>query len=378
MIIFLIINILLLFFYSILFVFYRLRFQKVNSFVPGSEPIQALNQPLISIIIPARNEEKNIAALLQSIQQQTYPAENFEVIVVDDFSTDNTVYTVAKFPFVKLISLQNVAGIQQINSYKKKAIETGITQCRGELIVTTDADCTVPEKWLETIAAFYAQHQPEFMVLPVAINCSNRFIEIFQALDFMSMQGITATMVYHMCNGANLAYTKKAFLEVNGFSGIDHIASGDDMLLMQKITTRFPGKIKYIKSKDVIVQTAPVKTVKEFFQQRIRWASKTGDYRDKWIFLTLLLVYVFNAALLIFAIAALVTGKTDFFIYWLLIIAVKTIVELIFLFPVARFFDKQKLLWCFPIAQPLHILYIVIAGWLGKFGTYKWKDRRVK
>lgn len=132
---------------------------------------------------------------------------------MDDFSTDRTAAIVQQFAFAKLIQLKNVVGTQHINSYKKKAIETGIAHCNGELIVTTDADCSVPKKWLETIAAFYLQHKPEFIVMPVAINHNNRFIEIFQALDFMGMQGITATMVHHMCNGANLAYTQKPFMQ---------------------------------------------------------------------------------------------------------------------------------------------------------------------
>ncbi len=358
--------------------FYAFGFKKTSCYKPVNNTTALSTFPKISLIIPARNEEKNIGLLLQSIQKQTITTAKFEVIVVDDFSTDGTAAIVQQFAFAKLIQLKNIVGTQQINSYKKKAIETGIAHCNGELIVTTDADCSVPEKWLETIAAFYMQHKPEFIVMPVAINCSSRFIEIFQALDFMGMQGITATMVHHMCNGANLAYTQKAFYAVNGFNGIDAIASGDDMLLMQKIATQFPEAIKYLKSKEVIVQTAPVKSIKEFFQQRIRWASKADQYNEKGIFLALLLVYLLNVVLLAFPIVALLTDHVKYLIAWASILIAKTIAELIFLFPVARFFNKQKLLWLFPLAQPLHIVYVVIAGWLGKFGSYKWKGRMVK
>ncbi|MGB4884650.1 MAG: glycosyltransferase, partial [Ferruginibacter sp.] len=178
--------------------FYANVFKKTSCYKPVNSSIALSSFPKISIIIPARNEEKNIGPLLLSIQQQTIATEKFEVIIVDDFSTDRTAAIVQQFAFAKLIQLKNVVGTQHINSYKKKAIETGIAHCNGELIVTTDADCSVPKKWLETIAAFYLQHKPEFIVMPVAINHNNRFIEIFQALDFMGMQGITATMVHHM------------------------------------------------------------------------------------------------------------------------------------------------------------------------------------
>ncbi|MEI9955738.1 MAG: glycosyltransferase family 2 protein [Ferruginibacter sp.] len=277
-----------------------------------------------------------------------------------------------------------------MNSYKKKAIEIAIQQSSGELIITTDADCIAPKNWLQTIATFYQEKKPSFIVMPVAINCSNKFIEIFQALDFMTLQGITGASVHKkfhsMCNGANLAYTKKAFNTVNGFAGIDNIASGDDMLLMHKIFKQDANAVLFLKSKEVIVQTQPVHTIKEFFNQRIRWASKADKYDDKRIFGVLVLVYFFNVLLLALPFAALLKNIQYLMLnaqcsrleLWLFLLLIKTIIELIFLYPVANFFGKKKLLWWFPLMQPFHILYTVIAGWLGKFGSYKWKGRSVK
>ena len=193
-----------------------------------------------------------------------------------------------------------------------------------------------------------------------------------------------------MCNGANLAYTKKAFNDVNGFKDIDAIASGDDMLLMHKIYKLNSNAVLFLKSKKVIVQTLPVHTIKEFFNQRIRWASKADKYDDKRIFAVLLVVYLFNVLLFVLPVVAIfnntifnfnfypVTFIFSLFELWLFLIITKTIVEIFFLFPVAKFFNKQKLLWLFPLLQPFHIVYTVIAGWLGKFGSYKWKGRNVK
>ncbi|WP_462254859.1 glycosyltransferase [Ferruginibacter sp.] len=346
----------------------------------------------ISIVIPARNEAENIKNCLDSIVNQSYPKHLFEVLVVDDHSTDTTTEIILSYASqnVKLISLKDFVAPAAINSYKKKAIEIAVQQSTGDLIVTTDADCFVPQNWLQTIAAFYQEKKTEFIVMPVAIDCSFRFIEMFQAVDFMTLQGITGAAVYKkmhsMCNGANLAYTKKAFVQVNGFSGVDNIASGDDMLLMHKIYKQYPYGIAYLKSKDVIVHTAPVKTIAEFFNQRIRWASKADKYDDKRIFGVLLVVYFFNMLLVILPILALIMNiqysmfniQYSTFGAWLFLLFLKIITELFFLFPVAKFFNKQTLLWLFPLMQPSHILYTVIAGWLGKFGSYKWKDRNVK
>jgi cellulose synthase/poly-beta-1,6-N-acetylglucosamine synthase-like glycosyltransferase len=349
----------------------------------------------ITVIIPARNEEEFIGRCLDSVCNQSYPKHLFEVLVVDDHSTDNTAAIIRSYAAqnVKLISLKDFINAD-LNSYKKKAIEIAMQQSTGELIVTTDADCFTKENWLQTIAAFYEAHQPEFIAAPVSIDCSNTFIEFLQGLDFMTLQGITGASVHKkihsMCNGANLAYTRKVFEEVGGFAGIDHIASGDDMLLMHKIYTRYPDKVMFLKSKEAIVFTAPVNSIREFFNQRIRWASKADKYDDKRIFAVLLLVYLVNLLLLALPVIA-IFANTVFTIQlypfsfmftvwelWLFLIIIKTITELIFLLPVAKFFGKQSMLWLFPLMQPFHIIYTVIAGWLGKFGSYSWKERKVK
>lgn len=380
--------------YISLILYYRKSWISIPEFKPQTSSGNL--QPFISVIIPARNEEQNIKACIDTILAQSYPAHFFEVLVVDDHSTDDTAAIVTGFnqANIKLICLKDFISANGINSYKKKAIEIAIQQSSGDLIVTTDADCTVPKNWLQTIAAFYQEKKPSFIVMPVLIKDNKNFIAVFQTLDFMTLQGITGASVnkkfHSMCNGANLAYTKKAFMDVDGFKGIDAIASGDDMLLMHKIYRQDPTAVLFLKSKEVIVHTQPVHTVKEFFNQRIRWASKADKYDDKRIFVVLLLVYVLNVLLLALPVIALfsnpvitlhlypVTIAGSVFEMWLGLLFVKTIVELIFLAPVAKFFDQKKLLWWFPLMQFFHIPYTVIAGWLGKFGSYKWKERKVK
>src|SRR6187399_1251128 len=336
----------LLIIYSILIMFYRAGWFELRSFS------QTDHEPsiTISVIIPARNEEENIGKLLSSLEKQAYPSHLFEVIVVDDHSTDNTVAVVNRYSFAKLIRLE----FDNINSYKKKAIETGIAAASGDLIVTTDADCIVPANWLKTIASFKEKTNAFFIAAPVVLENESNLLQTFQTLDFLVLQGITAASVqkrfHNMCNGANLAYERKVFFEVNGFTGIDHIASGDDMLLMQKIAKRFPAKISYLLSKDVIISTQSAKTWKEFFSQRIRRASKATDYNDIKIFSALFLVYFFNCTLL----ALFITG---FWmpLLWLGLVStvlVKIIIELLFIYPIAKFYNKQTLLPLFPFFQP--------------------------
>lgn len=345
------------------------------------------DEVLISVIIVARNESTNIRACLSSVANQTLEKGQYEIILVDDHSTDDTVSIAEQLniPNLTILPLKTGQG-SQINSYKKLGIARAIKKSAGKIIVTTDADCVVKQNWLKRILHFYAEYHPVFIAAPVTFSNGNatslgkKLLVIFQQLDFMVLQGITgasvSTQFHNMCNGANLAYTKTAFSVARGFDGIDDIASGDDMLLMRKIEKAFPGRIKYLKSKDAIVTTEPVTTIKDFFNQRIRWASKAGRYSDFRITSVLLLVYIFNCWLLM----TLVLGffSTVSFEVFVIMIITKTLVELLFLAPLASFFKKMHLLWWFIPAQPFHILYTIIAGGLGKYGTYQWKGRKVK
>ncbi|MEP6951954.1 MAG: glycosyltransferase [Ginsengibacter sp.] len=374
--------------YIVLIIYYRQSWLQVTTYHPAAvKPIK--HSTFITVIIAARNEEKNIGKCIESIIKQTYPENLFEVIIVDDHSSDSTAVIVRAFEknYIRVISLKDFTGNGTLNSYKKKAVESAIGLAKGNLIVTTDADCIVQQEWLQTIACYYEECGPVFIVAPVVYASPRhgdpffkKLLKIFQSLDFITLQGITGASVFkkfhNMCNGANLAYEKKAFIEAGGFEGIDQLASGDDMLLIQKIQKIYPDRIKYLKSANVVVQTQPAETLKDFMNQRIRWASKADKYTDRNITAVLMLVYVFNAWIFFMALCSFF--YRDAFYLFLLLILVKTIVEVFFLFPVAGFFRKQKLLWLFVPAQPFHIIYTLIAGWLGKFGSYQWKGRKVK
>jgi cellulose synthase/poly-beta-1,6-N-acetylglucosamine synthase-like glycosyltransferase len=332
----------------------------------------------ISVVIAARNEEQHIPGLLNALSRQVYPANLFEVIIVNDHSTDTTwqLLQEAKYPGLQLTTVQQEPSL----AGKKKAIATGVGLAKGALIVATDADCSFTEHWLQSIAAFYEVTNAKFIAAPVKITGKPSLLNIFQSLDFLTLQGITGAAVHHrfhsMCNGANLAYEKKAFEEVNGFEGIDKIPTGDDMLLMHKIYRKYPEQVHYLKAKEAIVTTVPAATWKAFFHQRIRWASKADRYDDKRIFWTLLLVYLVNVCFLVAAIAACWMNIWLFFL--LLLLLAKVLIEFPFVHSAAIFFGQRSLMRYFPFLQPLHILYTIVAGWLGKFGQYEWKGRTIK
>jgi ABC-type dipeptide/oligopeptide/nickel transport system permease subunit/glycosyltransferase involved in cell wall biosynthesis len=376
---FLTVTICLLAAYGVLMALYTRAYWSMRGFVASEKsPITKF-----SVIIPARNEASNIEACIAGIRAQNYPSHLFEIIVVDDFSEDETAQKVLKIAQqhsnVQLLRLQDFTKDENLVAYKKRAIEIAIEKANHPWIVTTDADCSFTNNWLASYDAYIQEHDSVMVAAPVAYTNTGSFLSIFQVLDFISLQGITAAAVasgsHTLCNGANLCYSKEAFERVGKFSGIDHLPSGDDMLLMHKMKKSYPGKIGYLYAQDAVVTTAPSDTMGLFIQQRIRWASKASGYQDKIIFWILLLVYLVNFSLLVYLpINALQKGNIN---NWLILMGCKTLIEIPFMYASAKFFKQQKLLWWFALMQPFHIVYTVVAGWFGTFGSYTWKGRTV-
>lgn len=360
--------------YVLLIGYYHYYWRRVPTFQP--KPFAGTVD--LSVIIAARNEASRIPLLLEALNRQTLAPENFEVIIIDDYSTDDTAEAAKPFLSQRVQMIQ--PGLAAEASSKKRAIEAGIAHAKGSLVVVTDADCIPPPGWLQLVAGFYQQHHPAFIVAPVCFTAPKTVLGIFQSLDFMMLQGITAASVqagaHSMCNGANLAYEREAFYSVNGFGGIDARASGDDMLLLYKIWQQQPDRIHYLKHPGAIMPTPAKESWKSFLEQRIRWSSKATYYQDKRVTAVLFFVYAFNCWC-----GTLLAGAL-FFPYLrtaaLVCLGLKTAAEMIFLYPVAAFFGQRALLWYFPLLQPLHIAYTMAIGVLSRKKTYEWKGRRTQ
>ena len=365
--------------YAGLLIAYRYWYHQLRNFEPLPASHLSTTFTHFSIVIPARNESANIKACIDSILAQNYPINCFEVIVIDDFSEDDTAFIVSSMQAlhenVRLLKLSDFFKQEEIQSFKKKAIEKAVVHAKGDWIITTDADCIVPPNWLSLYYQYIIKESPVFVAAPVMFIPEKTVLNTFQVLDFLALQGITAAAVgagkHSMSNGANLAFEKSAFIAVGGYQGVDQIASGDDMFLMHKMKKTLSNRIGYLFHPDAIVLTKAMPYWKDLIMQRIRWSSKARFYDDESIFWVLLLVYLYNFVFLIL----FLSGQ-----YQLLCIslAFKTFFELYFLDSVSRFFKLQPSLQYFILFQPLHIAYTIIAGLFGQVKTYTWKGRRVK
>ena len=337
----------------------------------------------LTVIIPARNEAENIKACLFSIIQQDYPSTLYEIIVVDDHSTDETAAIVAAFrhPNVKLLSLSDY-DLKTTNSYKKAAIELAIANAMGDFIVTTDADCIAPSRWLSHLVSFHELTGKGFIAAPVVFRSDGRLVEQFQALDYAGMMLMTGAGIQggylSMSNGANLAYTKALFYGVDGFAGIRHLASGDDLLLVQKIMERYPETMGFVKSRAATVKSIPQRDWHSFLMQRLRWAGKSAAYTD-WVLLLIQVVVFFTCVAIIGLLVLAPLVGMPFVLLGIGLLLVKTVGDYLLLRKAAAFFGQSHLMRIFPAAELIHTIYIAVVGGASLFvKKYEWKGRKVQ
>jgi glycosyltransferase involved in cell wall biosynthesis len=348
----------------------------------------------LTVVIPARNEEQNMADCLYSILACQYPYEKFEVLVIDDHSEDDTVAIVEWYELnamvqskVSLFRVLHLADYlqpgEELVSFKKKAISIGIQAAKHERIVCMDADCRMaPEVlWLHGMAG------DKMAIGPVVFDHEKKLLERFQSLDFLGLMGITGAGIQlgwqHMGNGANLSYPKALFEAVGGFSGSENRASGDDLFLIQKVAAFDPTRLVYLKN-PAAVYTRAKPDLQSFIAQRVRWGSKNAALPEWQVKLVLALVFAFCWILLIdFTLMLLHLGNAATIGVWFKIVwlgfAGKALFDYIFLREMCRYFQRKDLLPYFWPSFFLHTLYIPVLGTMSLFATqYTWKGRKVQ
>jgi glycosyltransferase involved in cell wall biosynthesis len=341
-------------------------FTKVNSFdYLGFKP-----KTKFSIVVPFRNESENLPILLDSFSKLNYPNDLFEVILVDDASEERLQVADCR------LQIAVVNNIRVSNSPKKDAISTAIQVAKNDWIITTDADCVVNENWLSTLDNYIQLHDASMIAGAVSYECENSFIHHFQQLDLASLQGATigsfGLKKGFMCNGANFAYTKSFFEKLNGFEGINGIASGDDVLLLQKAIALFPDKVHYLKSENNIVITKPLDDWKSLFYQRVRWASKTGSYQSSFGKGLALIVFCGNLAWVL-GFGCSVLGVTPFQNIILLFL-LKFVVDAILIYKANFFLNKNRMHYLI-LGSLLYPFFSVSVALYSLFGKYEWKGR---
>lgn len=335
------------------------------------------HQHRVSIIVAARNEEKTIGTCLDTLANQNYSIDLFEVIVVDDRSFDRTAEIVQNYSRQYAnIRLIQITGLADGISPKKNALQQGIETATGEIILTTDADCIPDPNWVKSIVSYF---EPDVGLVagfsPLESLSQKNVIHRLFTLDSLTLAAVAAGSFGLgkplTCNGRNLAYRRETFDAVGGFQQIYKFISGDDDLFLHLVRQQTSWKFRYAIDRDSLVQSRAPETFKNFMNQRMRHASK-GRYYPAWFTMVLAGVYLLNLNLLI-----LIPGSfnNQYALVALLgCLFTKSLGEFILLYRMADLFGYKKKLTVFPLAVLLHPFYVVIFGMLGQFGKFHWKD----
>lgn len=343
----------------------------------SSEPAKikskaAMGSKRFSIVVAARNEASNIVACVESLLNQQYPANHFEVIVVDDHSTDDTFKIISAIAGIKALSLTEGVG-------KKAALALGINNAMYECIATTDADCVVGERWLASLNESFNQSGAALLTGPVKISPCDRMPGAFEAMDVAITMVVTAFGIrrkrYYLANGANMAFNKKSYESLGGYQSHTHYASGDDVFFYAE-AARQGYKISFAGDEEAIVTTKPQPGWKQLLQQRKRWATKTRAYAGLNIWLIQSMVVLVNATLLIM----LMLG---FFMHaaWLgaaVISVSKIFIDFVALWKATGRQHNREAMKFFLPAQIIYLFIILFSAWHAFVGGgYEWKGREV-
>ena len=318
----------------------------------------------LSIIIPTLNEEKNIKNIIFDLKQQSYPTNLFEIIIIDDNSKDNTIEIIKSFQ-KDIKNLKLFSSNDEKNSklnFKKKPLNVGINNARGEIILLTDADCRISPKWIKTMSSYFTD-EVGFVIGHSQLKTFNTNQEKFEALDFLLLSSAgRSSSQFNLplaCTGQNIAYRKQAFNDVNGFNDFADALGGDDTFLMELIKKKTNWKIVYAVDKNSYVKTNPCNNWNELFSQRKRWASDVLFFKNEnpFFFIMMLITFFSNLILLILFLSAFI--NSDYILLLFYVTFVKMLVEFILTLKATSLFQLKGLRSCFLFWFFLQIPYVI-------------------
>ena len=330
--------------------------------------------PKLSVIIALRNEESQVLRLITELKKQLYPTDKYQVIIINDHSEDSTLELLNKE--VKCWRNLKLLSMNEGEYGKKKAIVKGIKSASGEIIISTDADCSFNANWLKKMVSYFYNEKIKLLSGPVGFHQKRGLFHSLQTLEFFSLIGSGAGAIgigrSIFCNGANMAYRKDVFMEVNDFAN-DKVVSGDDVFLLHRVKQKYPNGIAFAKDEDAIVLTNPETSFKSLLNQRKRWTAKSCSFNDWHTLYTSLLVLFTNLLTIVLFVFSFV--HLHYLNYFLSFMFVKFLVDLILLTPVLGFFKRKDLIkWILPF-EMFYSLCIVLIVILSFTNPFEWKRR---
>ncbi|MFA5814597.1 MAG: glycosyltransferase [Bacteroidales bacterium] len=354
--------------YSILILAFFTGWLRTKRYKPDQKPA-AIH---VSILIPCRNEAENIPELAALLMNQEYPDDQYEIIWIDDHSNDGTAAILDDL--IRNQNNQHLVILPGPVSGKKAALKAGMEMATGELILLTDADSRPGTRWVKTMAKFFEDTGKDLILGPVLLDPVHTRLDQIQKLEYLSLvaSSVGAAGIGRpvMAQGPNIAVRATDYLTiVNNLDG--RFASGDDVFLLQEMKKIQGKRIGYVLNPDATIRSKPADSISAFLLQRRRWASKATGYRDLFMIVTTLLVFIANLEILT-ALVFAVLGIVPFSLI-LILLGIKTIADFPVLCAATRFFRCTNILWWLLPILVLYPIYVIVAGILSQVAPIRWR-----
>lgn len=335
----------------------------------------ANTQPFVTVIFAAHNEENDILQCLDALMHQDYPADRYEVIVVDDRSTDRTADILASYSGrQERVTVIRIDMTPAGYAPKKYALASAIGIARGEIILQTDADCVPPLTW---ISGMVRRFEPEVMFVAGAApyeRCPGMLAGFIAHEYFWNILLSAGSIVLGRgthASGRNMGFRWSAFDAVDGYGDSRTVLSGDDTLLMQRIQRRFPDGVATNPDPATHVYTAPAPSMRTFIRQRLRHMSTGTRFHPVQIAVGGI-VYGFHLSLLGVFIGSFFS--TNYLGNFVCAYAWKVFCDALAFMRVRRVFGLAPQWHVFLLNELLMIVYLSVFPLLGAITPVKWKE----
>ncbi len=356
--------------YAFVIIYFTIGWNRLNE---GKTDKNVLAKFSISIIIPFYNESENLPNLLKDLLALEYPKSNYEIILVDNNSTDNSVEIINAFIEKNNIKIKSLKS----DGSKKQAVWKGINSSKCDYILSLDADCRIPLNILKNYDSQLQSYPYKFISGPVVFTSDNSLFGKFTELEFLSLvssgAGAIGVNIPIMANAANMLFEKSVAISA------EHIykskeQSGDDVFLLEYIVQKYGAKeVQFLKSKETIVSTPAPKTIKAWINQRLRWTAKAKNYSISAMSLTALIILTYS--LLQFILLPMAIISLDYLYLWIIAVALKTFIDFSILYKSAKFFRKQSLVKYILLFEIVYPIYIVGVSFGALLYRGSWKGR---
>ncbi len=345
--------------------------------MPETEEKHEAPYEMISVLIAFRNEYDQLSMLLNSLKNQYYPSDYYEIILVDDHSTDSGAALIDKYQHIFPALNIRYFRSSEHQQGKKDALKLALQKAKGTIILQTDADCVLPPGWIASYASAFKEKKKHFFTAGLLFQKEKSLQSLFFRYEFASLIASGAGSLGNnkplMCNGANLGY-RKSLIENEKDPYHSAFTSGDDAFLMLHCLKKYGAQsLGFIKNPDAVAQSLAPDSLKRFFSQRMRWTSKAGGYKNAYIISVALMVFIAAIVQLALYIMAFLSIKYLVFAgVWMLL---KSLFDILLTGSYLRFSGRRLIIPAFFVFEWVYPFYILATVVLTLTKPYQWKNR---